>query len=235
MFIAVEGIDGAGKTTQVGFLVQRLRGACPVPVVVLHEPGGTLLGEAIGQLLKHDPHVAPTPEAELLMFLASRAQLVREVIQPALESGQIVVCDRFGASTLAYQGYGRGLDLELIRTMQDFATGGLIPSLTVLLDVPVGVGLKRKRSEVVREGGILQLSMFDRAAFDRFHDEATAFHQRVREGYLRLAAQATEQQGAGRWVVLDGTPPPEQVAEAVWAVVQPLLFEGNNPQQAPFT
>ena len=226
-FIALEGIDGAGKTTQVNLLAQRLRDTCPLPVLVLHEPGGTALGEAIGQILKHDSQVALTAEAELLLFLACRAQLVREVIRHALESGHIVLCDRFLASTLAYQGYGRGLDLEHIRSMQAFATNGLVPDLTILLDVPIKVGLTRKQDEAVSGTDKVQLSLFDRSVYDRFHDETAAFHQRVREGYLKLAAIESENQISRTWAVIDGTPQPEPVFSKVWALVEALVFAGN--------
>jgi len=226
-FIAVEGVDGAGKTTQVNLLAERLRDRCPLPVLVLHEPGGTALGEAIGQLLKHDFQVALSAEAELLLFLACRAQLVREVIRPALESGHIVLCDRFAASTLAYQGYGRGLDIEQIRSMQDFATDGLTPELTILLDVPANVGLKRKRDEVVSTANAVQFSLFDGSVYDRFHDETAAFHQRVREGYLKLAAAESQTQGSHTWAVIDGTPQPEPVFNKAWALIEALVLAGN--------
>lgn len=224
LFVAFEGIDGAGKTTQVQLLLSRLEGAAPAPVV-LHEPGGTPLGERLHDLLKHDP-VPLTPEAELLLFAASRAQLVREVVRPALAEGRMVLSDRFSASTIAYQGYGRGLDLELVRKVQEIATDGIAPDLTVLLDVPVPVGLSRKRKQARAAALSYQLSLFDRSSYDRFEDESAAFYERVRQGYLRLAAERAEATGAtagGRWAIIDGTSLPEVVGEAVWRVLSPLV------------
>ena len=223
LFIALEGIDGAGKTTQAEAFSERLAEARLAPPLILHEPGGTPLGEEIGALLKHNAEVPFTPEAELLLFLASRAQLVRDVIRPALAEGLFVLCDRFSASTLAYQGYGRGLDIEQIRALLEFSTDGLAPDLTILLDVPIQVGLPRKKGGASEGGHSAQLNLFERAAYDRFHDEQAAFHERVRQGYLRLAAAAAEDPAQGTWIVLDGTQPIEQVAAEIWARVGPLL------------
>ena len=222
MFIVFEGIDGAGKTTQIQLLEARLasRGAS---TVVLHEPGGTPLGDEITRLVKHLPDISLTSQAELLLFLASRTELVQAVIGPALLDKKIVLCDRFASSTLAYQGFGRGLDLKVVQQLVDFSTGGLIPDITVLLNVPVRVGLKRKAAEGVVARDTFQLSMFERAAYDRFHDEEAAFHERVREGYLRLAAAAQSNPEAGRWVIIDGTPGPEAVSDRIWAAVEPIL------------
>ena len=216
LFLVLEGIDGAGKTTQAALLQQRLTAATGAHVIVLHEPGGTPLGEEVERLVKQ---ADLTPEAELLLFLASRAQLVREVIKPALERGDVVLCDRFVASTRAYQGYGRGLNLNDIEGPLSLATNDLVPDLTVLLNVPVDVGLKRKQSETARREQALQFSMFDPNAYDRFHDAESGFHERVRQGYLKLAV---EEKGA-HWVVIDGTPAPQVVSEAIWAVVKPLV------------
>lgn len=218
MFIVLEGIDGAGKTTQARLLQERLTGHSGKPVIVLHEPGGTLLGEEVARLVKHTG-ADLSAEAELLLFLASRAQLVREVINPALERGDTVLCDRFVASTRAYQGYGRGLALDDIEGPLVLAAGGLVPDLTILLNVPVDVGLKRKQNEAARREQALQFSMFDPRAYDRFHDEEGAFHERVRQGYLKLAAE----EKSAHWVVIDGTPAPEAVSEAIWAAVKPLV------------
>ena len=216
MFLVLEGIDGAGKTTQAALLRARLAAVQPAPIIVLHEPGGTDLGEEVERLVKS---ADLSPEAELLLFLASRAQLVREVIKPALARGDIVLCDRFVASTRAYQGYGRGLKPNDIEGPLAVATGELVPDLTILLDVSVDVGLKRKQKEAPRQVDPRQFSMFDPTAFDRFHDEETAFHERVRQGYLKLAA---DEKGV-RWEVIDGRPGPETVAEAIWDVVKPLV------------
>ena len=226
LFIAVEGIDGAGKTTQVDLLARRLSNRCSLPVFVVHEPGGTALGEALRQLLIHDHNVPLTPHAELLLFAAARAQLVEERIKPFLDEEGIVLCDRFSGSTLAYQGYGRGLDLERIRELNTLATRDLFPDLTILLDVPPDVGLKRKRNQGSTLGSGIQLNL-DWGAFDRFEDEAGAFHLRVREGYLKLASGNSTKYSPGSWVVLDGSPPLEQVSDAVWAAVEPLVPTGN--------
>ncbi len=224
MFIALEGIDGAGKTTQAHLLIQRLEATYNLSTLVLHEPGGTPLGEEIGVLLKHNTEAPITPEAELLLFLASRAQLVREVVHPALRDGTIVLCDRFSASTLAYQGYGRGLDIEKIRALLDFSTEGLAPDLTILLDVPVRVGLGRKKQDENPD----QLSFFnpveyDRFRRDRFHDEDRLFHERIRKGYLKLADAALKDSSQGNWVKIDGTRPIHEVSYLIWEKVEPLV------------
>jgi len=139
---------------------------------------------------------------ELMLFNASRAQLVTEVIQPNLKSGIAVVCDRYADSTTAYQGYGRGLDLEMVKAINDTATQGLKPDLTILLDIPVEAGLGRKRAR--RQ--------------DRFEQEALAFHQRVREGYLKLAASDPQ-----RWLIIDGTQSRAKIAQIIWQRVSQLL------------
>lgn len=219
LFIALEGIDGAGKTTQIHILAQRLQEwGCSSPLV-LHEPGGTPLGERLAQLLKHDLETQLTPEAELLLFGAARAQLVQEVIRPALAEGKIVLCDRYVGSTLAYQGFGRGLELARIWEVNQLATGGLLPDLTLLLDVPVEEGLRRKG----KQSNLLQLDLFDPSPFDRFHDETLSFHQRIRQGYLKLATPSNDPYHAGTWVRIDGTKKVEEVADMIWAAVAPLL------------
>ncbi len=192
MFITFEGGEGAGKSTQTALLADRLR-AARREVELLREPGGTALGEELRGLLLHKDK-AVSLEAELLLFLAARAELVGKVIRPALDRGAVVICDRFSDSTIAYQGYGRGIDVGAIRTLNRWATGGLEPDLTVLLDVPVDVGRLRKHGDD-----------------DVFFREGDAFHIRVREGYHYLAAREPE-----RWLVLDGTKPPEEIAAAIW-------------------
>ncbi|HXH20818.1 MAG TPA: dTMP kinase [Dehalococcoidia bacterium] len=199
MLITFEGGEGAGKSTQAELLAQRLRHAGR-EALVLREPGGTELGEALRRLLMHD-HAAKSIEAEVLLFLAARAELVNTVIRPALQQGTVVVCDRFSDSTIAYQGYGRGVDTGSIRTLNRWATGGLEPDVTVLLDVPVEVGRRRKHGDD-----------------DIFYRESEAFHTRVREGYHFLAAR-----DPGRWLVVDGTLPPEEIAAQVWERVKAKL------------
>lgn len=204
IFITFEGGEGSGKSRQTRLLTRRLRRR-GTPVVLTHEPGGEPLAARLRRLLKGD--IALTPEAELLLFAASRAQLTARVIRPALEAGQMVVCDRYADSTLAYQGYGRGLDMEAIRAANRIAMGGLTPHLTVLLDVPAEVGLARKHADD-----------------DRFIREPLPFHQRVRQGYLELARSQP-----GRWLVVDATLAEKEVAGAIWRRVAPLLRKGGGP------
>ena len=199
VFIVFEGGEGAGKSTQARILSRRLSRDGHT-VVLTHEPGGTNIGEAIRRWLKTRPGLSSL--TELSLFTAARAQLVQEVISPALNSHRIVVCDRFTASTVAYQGYGRGLDLGLIDRMNEEATQGLRPCLTVLLDVPVKDGLARKR------GG----------RRDAFEAQGVEFHRKVREGYRALASREPE-----GWHVEDGTLKRSALAARIWEKVQPLL------------
>lgn len=175
-----------------------------VPVLLTHEPGGSALGRRIARLLKWSGGTPISPLAELLLFNASRAQLVRDVVRPALEEGKMVICDRFADSTTAYQGYGRGLDLDMIKSVNAAATGGLVPDLTVLLDMPGQAGLKRKGGEKL----------------DRFHAEPAAFHRRVREGYLKMARAEPS-----RWLVIDAAQDKDKTAGIVWQRVSKLLPE----------
>jgi dTMP kinase len=171
--------------------------------MLTHEPGGTALSEWIGQLLKWtDAYISP--EAELLMFNASRTQLLDEVIQPKLKEGKVVICDRYTDSTTAYQSHGRGLDLEMVTMVNNAATQGLKPELTILLDILPEQGLARIQEKVK----------------DRFEQEEIAFHQRVREGYLKLAANDPE-----RWLVIDATQSRGKIAQIIWQRVSQLLSE----------
>lgn len=198
LFVTFEGGEGSGKTTQCELLALRLK-AAGWQVLQLREPGGTPLGEAIRPLLLHRERPI-SAEAELLLFLAARAALVRDVIAPALQQGAAVLCDRFADSTLAYQGYGRGLGLDLVRRLNEFATGGLVPDLTVLLDLPVAEGRRRTRGDD-----------------DAFQREEDAFHERVRQGYLALAKAEPS-----RWLVLDATRLPHELAQEIAARVEGL-------------
>ncbi len=208
LLITFEGTEGGGKSTQIKLLAEQLRTAGH-EVVELREPGGTPIGEEIRHLLKHsDANQAMTAEAELLLMCASRAQLVREVIRPALDAGKIVLCDRFYDSTTAYQGYGRQLDLAQVRTVIDFAVGDNRPQLTLLLHVPVAVSEARRQARGV---GQPQLR-------DRFEEAERAFFERVERGFLAIAHAEPE-----RFKVIEATGSIEQVAHAVWAHVRGRL------------
>jgi dTMP kinase len=208
LLITVEGVEGSGKTTQCARLAKRLREAGH-RVRETREPGGTPLAERIRSLFLGTAagadHAEPiTPECEALLVFACRSQHVAQVIEPAIRQGVIVLCDRFMDSTLAYQGYGRGLDIKTIRTLNRFATNGLAPVLTLLFDLPAQTGLARRRRNA------LELNRLDR--------EANQFHERVRRGFLALAAQEPR-----RVKVLDARADPDQVEAAAWTVVQRLL------------
>ncbi len=206
VFITLEGPEGAGKTTVAQHVAERLR-AAGYPVILTREPGGTPVGDQVRQVLLTHHNADMTPEAEILLFSASRAQLVRQVIKPALERSTIVVCDRYADSTLAYQGYGRGLNLNVLRHITDFATGGLRPDLTILLDVEPEVGLARRRR--ASESG---------AEWNRLDNETLNFFQRVRAGYLALAREEPS-----RWRIVDASRPLEDVLEEVWRIVKVWL------------
>jgi dTMP kinase len=201
LFITLEGVEGCGKSTQSKRLYRRLL-KLAMPVLLAHEPGATALGRRVARLLKWTDNVSISPLAELLLFNVSRAQLVEEVIRPNLKKGVVVVCDRYADSTTAYQGYGRGLDLDKVTAVNKTATTGLTPDLTVLLDMPVEAGLKRK------EGG----------KQDRFEAESLNYHRRVREGYLKLAKAEPE-----RWLVVDAEKGREEITEQIWQRVSKLL------------
>jgi dTMP kinase len=205
LFITFEGGEGSGKTAQARALYRRLS-RLAIPVLLVHEPGGTSLGRRLRYLLKRLQNADISPLSELLMFNASRAQLVDEVIRPGLEEGKVVICDRYADSTTVYQSYGRGLDLETVDTINRTATRGLKPDLTVLLDIAVELGLARK---VKKE-------------HDRFEREDVAFHRKVREGYLRLAAGEPE-----RWLVVDGMLSKIEIGNIIWQRVSQLLSRGG--------
>lgn len=198
MFISLEGPEGSGKTRQATELAAalRLRGW---NVLTTREPGGTLIGDQIRAVLSDLKNTGMRPRTETLLFQASRAQLVDEVIRPWLASGGVVLCDRFADSTLAYQGYGHCVDLSELAGLIRFATGGLIPDLTLLLDVEVEEGLRRKRS-----GG----------EWNRLDAYDPDFHRRVRRGFLELAAAEPQ-----RWITIDAGRSPDQVQADICAVV----------------
>ncbi len=178
-FITFEGIEGCGKSTQVGLLATRLAEG-PIPVLTTREPGGCPIADAIRQILLDPANTALVPRAELLLYAAARAQHVSEKVIPALQQGSIVICDRFTDATLAYQGFGRGLDINLILTLNEVATEGKRPDLTLLLDMPAEEGLMRARQRNITSALSHE---------ERFEKEALEFHQKVRNGYLQLASQ----------------------------------------------
>lgn len=208
LFITFEGNEGAGKSTQLPLLVERLKDWGHT-VKVFREPGGTPIGEEIRHTLKHShANAAMTAEAELLLMNASRAQLVREVIRPALTRGEIIVCDRFYDSTTAYQGYGRQLDLPTVKNIIDLAIGGTRPDLTLFLKVPQNISEERLRSR--------QSTMpFIR---DRMEEADRAFFERVAKGYDEIAAAHPD-----RIKVINATGTMEEVQAAIWRIVAPLV------------
>jgi dTMP kinase len=201
LFITFEGCEGCGKSTQARALYQRLlrRG---IPAVLTHEPGGTALGNRLRHVLKRRLQDRISALSELFLFVACRVQIVNEVIKPGLKQGKVVICDRFSDSTLAYQGYGRGLNMETIEQINELATEDLKPQLTLLLDVPEHTGLGRKKTR----------------SKDRFEAEDAVFHRKVRDGYLELAAAEPQ-----RWLVIDGTKPRSEIGKTVWSRVSRLL------------
>ena len=200
LFITFEGGEGCGKSTQSRLLLKRLEQQ-NVPVILTHEPGGTALGNELRRTLKRKRDSSISPHAELFLLAASRAQLVAEVIRPALEEGKVVICDRFTHSTMVYQGYGRGLDFTAIKMVNNMATRYLDPDLIILLDISPKQGLARKQS-----------------LKDRFELEGLSFHRRVSDGYLKMAATEPD-----RWLVIDASLPKDRVAEIIWDRVRPLL------------
>jgi len=201
LFITFEGGEGSGKSVQAKALYRRLS-QLAILVLLTHEPGGTPFGNKIARLLKWAQDTDISPLTELMLFNASRAQLVAKVILPSLKKGEVVICDRYADSTTAYQSYGRGLALEMVNAVNNAATQGLKPHLTILLDISAEEGLARKR---------------DRKQ-DRFEREALAFHCRVREGYIKIAANDPK-----RWLVIDATQPKQKIKEIIWQRVSQLL------------
>ena len=201
LFITFEGGEGCGKTFQARALYRRLH-RLAIPTLLTQEPGGTPLGTKISRWLKWTDNLDISPLAELLLFNASRAQLVAGVIQPGLKDNQVVICDRYTDSTIVYQGYGRGLELTTVESINQTATQGLKPALTILLDMPVEESLARKGDKKP----------------DRFEQEDIEFHRRVREGFLKLSAQEPQ-----RWLVIDARQAKPKISEIIWQKVSKLL------------
>ncbi len=209
--ITFEGIEGCGKSTQVG-LVHRALSERGVSAILTREPGGTEIGSQIRRILLDPRHGSLTPVAELLLYAADRAQHIREKIVPALGQGKVLLCDRFTDATLAYQGYGRGLDPGLITKLNRIATGGCVPDRTILIDLPVKIGLDRANQRN-RANGVTGTE-------GRFEEEEIAFHNRVREGYLSLAARDPE-----RIRVVRGDQSPDRTCREILSFILPLLSE----------
>lgn len=201
LFITFEGCEGCGKSTQAKLLYKRLR-RLHIDSVLTQEPGGTPLGKRIRNILKVNREFDISPEAELLLFAACRAQIVRDIIKPSLDAGKIVICDRFADSTTVYQGYGRGLELKIIEQINSVATERLKPDITLLIDIKPELSLQRK------------LNSED----DRFEREDLPFHRRVREGYLELARHEQE-----RWFVIDGNRTIDEIQRIIWDRVNSVL------------
>jgi dTMP kinase len=203
LFVTFEGPDGSGKTTQIKLLAGHLE-ALGHDVLVTREPGGTSIGDQIRVVLHDVKNVEMACETEFLLYSASRAQLVRQVVKPHLMRGGVVLCDRYADSSLAYQGYGRELDLDAVRLITQFATEGLVPDLTVYLDLPVEVGIERKQVAHAAQAG----------EWNRLDQQSMDFHRRVRQGYLHMA-----QADPGRWLVIDAA----QSIEDTQAVIRKRL------------
>ncbi|MBI4314775.1 MAG: dTMP kinase [Chloroflexi bacterium] len=199
IFITFEGPEGSGKSTQCRLLAEHLQ-SLGRPVWLTREPGGTEISQQVRHILMDLKNKSMYPATEFLLFSAARAQLVREVIRPHLDKGEIVICDRYRDSSLAYQGYGHGLPLDTIRAVSAFATDALAPDLTLLLDIDPERGIQRKQAH--------------NAEWNRMDDYALAYHRRVRQGFLALAAAEP-----GRWRVLNADKPAEELQEEVRAVV----------------
>jgi dTMP kinase len=207
LFVTFEGPEGSGKTTQMRLLAAYLEGQGH-DILITREPGGTRIGDRVRAILLDPAHTEMLPPTEFLLFSAARAQLVGQVIRPHLERDGVVLCDRYADSSLAYQGYGHQLDLEVLWAITRFATGGLIPDLTFYLDVPVEMGLRRKA----------------RGDWNRMEQKEIAFHQRMRDGYLTMAAREPH-----RWLVVDAT----RDTQTVQAVIRKTIAARQGWEMRP--
>lgn len=236
LFITFEGPEGSGKSTQARYLKEYLQNA-GYPAILTREPGGTPISDAVRRLVLDGQWTSMEPTTETLLFAAARAQLVGEVIQPYLKLGGIVVCDRYADSTFAYQGYGLGRNLVELREITRFATGGLLPDMTIYLDLPVEEGLERKQRQRDGMRELNQLSLplphlpppppAQSEHWNRLDAREVAYHERVRTGYLEMIAADPP-----RWYVLDARTERDALADQIIAVIQPQLahvrrLEGN--------
>lgn len=203
-FISLEGIEGTGKTTQAACLSDRLNDL-GVRCLLIHEPGDTVIGERIREVLLHVDHTEMTAVTELLLYNAARAQLIEEKIRPAISKGLVVITDRFSDSTVAYQGYGRGIDLKMIANLDLISTNGTKPDLTLLFDLDIEAGLKRNRTI---------------SKVDRLELEDIAFHEKVRQGFIEIARREP-----GRIRLIDASLPLNTVQNAVWKIVSEIMKE----------
>jgi len=213
-FISLEGIEGTGKTTQAAYLFDRLT-ALGFGCLLTHEPGDTIIGERIREVLLHTDHKEMTFMTELLLYNAARAQLLDEKIRPALAKGMVVITDRFSDSTVAYQGYGRGIDLGIIANLDLIATNGAKPDLTLLFDLDIETGLRRNRKI---------------NKIDRLELEEIEFHKRVRQGFIEITGKEP-----GRVRIIDASLPLEKVREAAWKIVSEEMNKRGmlNPTRPP--
>ncbi len=212
-FIVFEGIEGCGKTTQISLLGEHLKKR-GLPVIITREPGGTAIGDEIRKILLSAKNADIAPETELLLYTASRVQHLKQLITPALHAGSIVLCDRFFDATVAYQGYGEGIDRALILQMQETFFSEIIPDLTILLDCPVSLGLGRSRRRIKSEG--------KESAEGRFEEKELGFHERVRSGYLALARKEQE-----RFCIINGEQEVAAAHQAICAAVEQRLRENG--------
>lgn len=215
-FITFEGPDGAGKTTQLKMAGERLT-ARGFEVVYTREPGGTAISEQIRRILLDPANREMVDKTEALLYAAARAQHVEQLIEPAVRAGKVVLCDRFTDSTLAYQGFGRGIDQKLLRLVNDMAVGGMNPQLTIILDLDPGAGLSRVVERQGHDNGA-QYNGGNNNGKDRLEQESIDFHRRVRDGFLTLAKE-----NPGRYKVVDADRDPADVADEVWEAIREVV------------
>ncbi len=221
-FITIEGIEGAGKSTLRSKLSD-FAASLELDVVITREPGATTLGQSVRGIVLDPKNKKLHPLAELMLFSADRAQHLEEIVRPALSRGSVVICDRYTHSTIAYQGYGRGLDLESLNRLNQFVTQGLAPDLVLLLDLPPELGLERAQQRSRKASGqfpaqTIKDAMTGASSWNRFEDQDLAFHRRVRQGFLELSEDASN-----KFVMLDATASPELVANGAFIAIKGLV------------